>query len=426
MTPWIRKLRQLLARPRLGIELESTGVRGVLVERGEITNAEVVGLADVESLDVALTRVLEALRRPAWRKPLVYVAIGPAASQLRRLNHLPAIDGTRLLRDMVHSNAGRFFLKNGVPLLTSSVRREEGGNGWAAAVEEPPVRAVAEACRSSHLRLELAAPSIVALRCSLEDEWLTAVDGEVVMRAHVGSNGAIREIRRLSLSGEAGNWRAAMPVAALRSLGDAAMLFAAAYGATTIDRREPLALHARDLRLCREVSVPRWRMLLAISSLCFATMLALTLPAFYAQQVATRTARRLESVNRQYRQARWMEAELERTTASLREIDEFEATRRSTIRFIADLTTALPQDAWLQSLHLDKEGGTLTALAPRAAVTAAGLASLRSISTPTIVGTVSAEQLGPDRVERVTMRFRWKQVARTPASSPATAGGGRQ
>lgn len=416
MTPSIGAFRNLVSRPRLGLEIESSSVRGVLVERGQITSTMTVGLADVESLDVALRRVLETLRRPSWRKPLVYVAIGPAASQLRRLINLPAIDGARPLRDVVRSNAGRFFLKNGVPLLTSSVRREEGGDDWAAAVEEPPVRAIAEACRTSHLRLKLVAPSIVALRRSLErglaDEWLTAVDGDVVMRAHVGANGSFRELRRVAVAGATESSRAAVPVAALRSLGDAAMAFAAAYGATTIDRREPLVVHAQDLSKWRDGIVPRWRMLLAVVSLCVAMMLALTLPALYAQRVVTQTARRLEAMNRQYREAHWMEGELERATASLAEIDAFQASRRSTIQFIAELTTALPEDGWLQSLRLDKEGGTLVALAPRAAVTAAALASLKSISAPTILGSVASEQLGPDRIERVTMRFQWKAPER--------------
>jgi len=413
--PSMRKASSLLSRSRLGIEINSTDVRGVFVKHGHITKTAMVCLAGVESLEAALIQVLETLRGSSVRKPAVYVAIGPAASQLRRLTNLPAIASARPLRELVHSNAGRFFLRNGVPLLTSSVRREESGHGWAAAVEEPPVRAAADACRRAGLRLALVAPSIVAMRRTVDDEWLTAIDGDVVMRAHVGSNGAIRELRRFM----------APPVAEPQSLGSAATDFAVPFGATTIDRDEPLVLHERDLRMWRDVSVPGWRMAVAAAALCVAMMLSLTLPALYAQRIAAETARRLEAINRQYREAHWMETELARTTASLSEIDAFQATRRSTIAFMADLTTVLPEDAWLQNLRLDKDGGTLVALAPRAAVTATALASLKSISAPTIVGAVSSEQVGPDRIERVTMRFRWKLPKRNAASWLASGGRGQ-
>lgn len=425
MRQWVRRLRILLSPPRLGIEIDSSSVRGVLVRHGQITKTVIVGLTDVESLDVALARVLDTLRRTSWRKPRVFVAIGPAASQLRRLINLPAVGGARMLREMIRINAGRFFLKNGVPLLTSSVSLEETGCGWAAALEEPPVRAAAQACRSSHLRLELVAPSIIALRRSLEDEWLTAVDGEVVMRAHVAADGAIHELRRLAAATVEENGRSSAPVGALRSLGDAAVVYAAPYGATTIDPREPLVVHARDLRMWRDVSVPRWRLVLACSSLCVAIVLALAFPALYARRVATRAAQRLEAINRQYRKAHWMETELARTTTSLAEIEVFRVSRHSAIQFIADLTAALPADVWLQSLHLDNEGGTLIAMSSRAAVAVATLSELKLITSPTIVGAVSSEQRGPERIERVTIRFRWKTAQLTPVRSPARAAGGR-
>ena len=415
----VQKVRMVLSPPRLGIEIESGSVRGVLVRRGQIVRTAIVRLAEVESLDVALARVLDSLRPASWRKPRVFVSIGAATSQLRRLVNLPAVEGERNLRAMVRSNAGRFFLKNGVPLLTSSVSREENGCGWAAALEEPPVRAAAEACRSSRLRLELAAPSIVALRRSLDDEWLTAVDGEVVMRAHVAPHGGIHELRRVTGASMPETESASAPVAALRALGDAAAFYAAPYGATTIDRREPLVVPGRDLRIWRDVSVPRWRLLLACSSLGVAIVLALLLPALYARRVAARTAQRLEAVNRQYRQAHWMESELARTTTSLSQIESFRGSRPSAIQVLADLTAALPPDAWLQSLHIDSQGGTITALAPRAAVAVGALTELRSITSPTIVGAVSSEQLGPDRIERVTVSFHWKTAERSSARSPA-------
>jgi hypothetical protein len=89
------------------------------------------------------------------------------------------------------------------------------------------------------------------------------------------------------------------------------------------------------------------------------------------------------------------------------------------IDFLAALTASLPENAWLQSVHVDQQGGTLVALAPRAASALAGLSKLKTLTAPVIVGAVSNEQVGRDRIERVTIRFRWRTGERAPRPSSA-------
>jgi hypothetical protein len=343
--------------------------------------------------------------------------VGASSSQLRRLVNLPAIDSKRALRDVVRSSVARFFLKNGVPLLTSSVRREADGVGWAAAIDEPPVRAVAEACRSRRLRLEVAAPMVVALQRAMTGEVLIAADGDVVVEVHVGSRGELQDVRRTSAGDDEKINQRSTPVAALKSLGNNATTYAAAYGATAIERSEPLALHAQELRQWQDNSVPAWRMLLAAAALVATVALALTLPGLRASRVAAHASARLAAINRQYRAAQWTEAELLRTTIALDQLAAFQRSRRSMIDFFAQLTASLPENAWLQSVHLDQQGGTVVALAPRAASALAGLSELKSITAPVIVGAVSSEQIGPDRIERITIRFRWR-TAKFPETRP--------
>jgi Tfp pilus assembly protein PilN len=260
---------------------------------------------------------------------------------------------------------------------------------------------------------------VVALQRAIIGELLLAVDGDVVVEAHVGSDGELRDVRRTSVGDDEAIGRHSTPVAALQSLGDDATAYAAAYGATAIDRSEPLALHARELRQWQDTSVPTWRMLLAVGALLTAAALALMLPVLRANRIAADASARLAAINRQYRVAQWTEAELQSTTIALDELAAFQRSRRSMIEFLTELTASLPENAWLQSVHVDQQGGTLVALAPRAASALAGLSKLKTLTAPVIVGAVSNEQVGRDRIERVTIRFRWRTGERAPRPSSA-------
>jgi hypothetical protein len=410
-----------LIRPRVGIDLRSQSVRSVLVVRGSVARTATVSIEDAESPEAVVGRVLDSLCRGLWRKPRVFAAVGPSSSQVRRLANLPTVRSAGALQAIVRGSAGRFFLKNGVPLLTSSVRREDSGAGWAAAFEEPAVRALSEACKSRRLRLELTAPAIIALQRALTGELLVADDDDgVLVEAHVASDGALLDVRRAT-SSEGAAVGGATPIAAMRSLGERAIEYAGAYGATLIDRSEPLAVHARELPHWRNATVPRWRLLAAVGALLTTVGLAVALPALQASRVSTRAAARLAAINAKYRAAQWTEVELERTTSALEEIQAFERGRRSVTDFLAELTNALPESVWLQSVRVDRQGGTVIALAPRAASALAGLAELRSITSPVIVGGVSGEQLGADRIERVTIRFRWRTSERESAMTASNS-----
>ena len=408
MSDIVRSSSRLFGQPRLGIELGRRTLRSVLVVRGSVVRTSSAEVHPGESLETTVQQLVDAGCRGFWRRPRVCVAVGPSYSQLRRLVKLPDIDSERALRDLLRGSVGRFFVKNGVPLLTSSVRREGNGTGWAAAIDEPPVRAIAEACRTRRLHLDVVAPMVVALQRGVTGELLVAADGDVIVEAHIGSRGELRDVRRTPGTKDTATADQAVPVAALESLGEGAREYAAAYGATLIDRSESLALQAAELRQWQDTSVPTWRLFVALGVLLFAATLALMLPALRASRVAMLSTPRLVAINRQYRAAQWTEAELRRTTIALNELAAFDASRRSVIEFLDELTTSLSEGVWLQSIHVDEQGGTVIALAPRAASALDGLSELKSIARPVIVGAVSSEQIGPVRMERVTIRFGWR------------------
>jgi hypothetical protein len=416
-------MRLSLGAPRIGVDIGSRAVRAVLVRRGRPVDAQTVVLDEDDSLDAALASVLRSLAPRALRKPVVFAAIGPSASQLRQLVNLPAVGDARALREVVRGSTARFFLKNGVPLITSSVRREEDGTAWAAALEEPAVRAVAAACKAVRLPLVAIVPSVVALMDMSSDDEVIALDGDVMVELRIGAEGALHGVRRgMVPTSSQTSARVPTTVGAAGSLGTLDPEYAAAYGATSIDPREPLALHTGDLRPWRDTAVPRWRLVLAGTVLIITTLLSVTLPALFVRREAARGRARLATLDPAYRAARWVDQDLAATSSALAQIATFDRSRRSATGFIGQLTDVLPDDAWLQSVHLEEPGGSMTAVAPHASEAFAALSELRAVTTPAIVGAVSAEPVGPQRFERVTLRFRWRSPKEGAENAKASRG----
>jgi general secretion pathway protein L len=77
--------------------------------------------------------------------------------QVRALEHLPPVKDSAL-KQLVAQQAGRFFRKNGKPLITDAVWMQRGrgqeGVAQAAAVEEPWIEAIAAGARAAGLVLE--------------------------------------------------------------------------------------------------------------------------------------------------------------------------------------------------------------------------------------------------------------------------------
>ena len=415
-------MRWSLGTARIGVEIGSGAVRAVLVRHGRAVDATTVHLDDDEALLPALASALRSVAPRRLRKPRVFAAIGPSASQLRQLVNLPAVGDARALREVVRGSTARFFLKNGVPLITSSVRRQEDGTAWAAALDEPPVRALAAACRAARLQLASVVPSVVALKPMSSDDDVVAIDGDVIVELRIDAGGALQGVRRGTVSATGPDRPRLSTNVGGTLLGRVGAEYAAAYGATTINSHEPLALRAGDLRPWRDTGIPRWRLVLASTGLIITTLLSLALPALYAHREAARARTRLATLGPAYRAARWTDQELAATSSALTQIASFDRSRRSAAEFVAELTDELPEDAWLQSVRVEERGGSITALAPHASAAFAALSRLRYVTAPTIVGAVSPEPVGPERFERVTLSFRWRTTTRGAENTRAPRG----
>jgi hypothetical protein len=366
-----------------------------------------------------------------WLRPRVVVAIGPSAVQVKRLTGLPPLTDAAALEALVHEGAGRFFLRNGVPLITTGVRLVQPGTVWAAAFEAPVVEGVERACRAADLRLQAIVPTATALahavRTSASGERFVWMDGGVRTELTL-SEGRVESVRRLpsdragarsagcSTGGDAADTADSCPpppVEALQKLGERALDFADAYGATRMAQRlgrdEPLVLRAGSAALgsSRHSEPSRSRLAIAASVFILAAASAIAGPSLVATHSARDARSRLRSMETRVAEAESKETELSRVSRALSEVAGFQRSRRSATALLVDLARALPKEAALVALDVDTTGGTLVALGARASQVTTALEKVKEIASPEIVGPVTRESVGSREVERVTVRFRF-------------------
>jgi hypothetical protein len=305
-----------------------------------------------------------------------------------------------MLETVVRANVGRFFVKNGVPLLTTGVEVIERGEGWSAAVERPVIDAIVDACAARGLRVAAIVPAVLAIPQVLHDPVIAWLDGDVAVEVSYTAERRLSAIRRLTI-GDAG--AATHPQCG----GEEDAAFADALGATMIARKEPLAIRGDETRKRQDRASPV-RLILAAAALCVSVIAYLVGPAWLQQREARTAATRFAAVASDVRGAEWTVRELAGATAKLAAVSRFAAQRRSATLLLADLTLALPEDVFLTNLRVDESGGSIVALAPRAAMVPSLLEPVRSISSPSIVGAVTMETVAGERMERVTVRFSWR------------------
>jgi hypothetical protein len=396
----------------IGLSIASDHLRALGVRAGEVRwTLEAERTADGD-LAAEIVTLLRHATLPRWPRPMVAVAIGPAASQTKRLTGLPAIADVAALRAVVRESASRFFLRNGVPLVVSGVRVAEPGAAWAAAFEEPVIQGVEAACRMLRLRVRLIAPAVVALARGLEDadsiEWN---DGAI--RADLTIAGrkmtATRRVNDIVDEENLHSAQAPRVVDALRVLGQDGWRFADAYGATQLPSDEPLALRTMSGDL--DAGVSRRSVRVAAAALCIATAAAIVAPGVSSAVQINRIGRELVALEHRRNDADRAERDLGRMDAALAEVSAFDASRRSPTMLLASLAHVLPETAILVTVRIDSAGATIALLAPRAAAALAAVDSMAQVTSPEIIGPVTKEVVGTRELERATMHIRFGTAA---------------
>jgi hypothetical protein len=357
-----------------------------------------------------------------WVPRRVTVALGPSFVQLKRLPGLPPLTDPRELGAAVRANSARFFLRNGVPLSTSTLRVDGPGVAWGAATERPVLDDIAVACRAARLRLAAVVPTGAVLGAittgyAIDDgdgvsttvAWDDGTDryGFTFLRGRLVATK--RSPRDISLPTDSVALSGPRPA---HSIGRA---FAAAYCAALATRGEQMAW-----RPVYDPTLPEHRRARALArgALCIALAAALVTPGLSATLSARQAAAHVRADASRRRIALATRDSLAHVTAALDQMTAFAATRRPATFTLRALTESLPKGSAVVSLQLDTSGGTLVALAPKTAVLVDAIAADPYFSNVEVVGPVTRETTpgaavrgspatAPHEVERVTVRFRF-------------------
>jgi hypothetical protein len=406
-------------KKRVGLAIAHDSIRAVVVKDGRLFWAGEMsrepGVPSAEEIVSLLGRAPLA----RWRRTPVVAAIGPHASQLKRIAGLPSVDDTRILAAIVRENAGTFFLQNGVPLAVTGIRPAEAGCVWAAAIETTHVACVRQACRNPRLKLCSIGPAAAFVPRAIRSESFQWTDGPVTLDI-TRSDAKLTAIRRISIA--LGNEADSVePVAALEPLGENAPRFADAYGAAIAAVGEPLTLGpAGDVPWDRRRF--RRRLLPPLVTIVFAAVAVLLSPLY-----PLRVARNAEaSLRRLYASDQWrlmgeVLPQLERATAVLAELEQFAALRPQRTRLLAALATSLASQTAIVRFDIDNHEARLVVVAPRAQDVIAELEAIPGVDSVIQTGQVVRQNVAGKDLERVTVTFQYRpQVPRDSA-----AGGSR-
>ena len=394
---------------RIGVGVAADVVRVVLLSRnGEVGwHAEIPRQSSgAESLGTALRSAFAALPRRRWARPKVIVALGPHCTQLRLLSELPPLGKAADVSRAVGEGASRFFLRNGVPLVTGGVRMIDDRRAWAAAFETPVVETVIACCRESRLRLVAIVPSAAVLHAGLAGAHFLWDDG--VVRSEIAYDGAVVTAftRTPRLDEHSPPPDMLVPRKRLLTLGSSGWRFADAFGAAAVGVREPLRLH-RALLKPHQSRAPAWRRRIGIAAAVLTLALAALAPGARAWRTEQLAESELRARTAEQQRIALTTRELDRVTGALGEGAVFLRHRRSHLALLSSLTTALPADAWITAIKTDSAGGHLVTFAGRAAGVLAAIDSVRGIAGAELLGPVTREVVGTREAERATFRFRW-------------------
>lgn len=393
----------------IGIAVASDAVRAVAVKDGIVKWALRTERTEGGELAADLETLLRQAPVSRWSRPRVVAVVGPAGAQTKRLSGLPLLQDGGALAEIVRESSGRFFLRNGVPIITSGVRVDDEGT-WVAAFERPIVEAIKDTCARRKLRLSFVAPTLIVLSLATSQHTIRWRDGEVVAEATYGADGRLRAVKRAGDG--AANAGDAHIVSALATLGADAWQFADAYGAAVANSGEPIAWRGWSKRGGQGV-LSRAGRVAAVSAL-LAMLAAALAPSIGDAVSARRSSTQLAQLAPRTKRAVAARSELAQMTRALSEISAFAATRHSSVVLLSATTRALPEGAALASIHVDSTFGTMVIVAPRIAAAMSALDTVHAMSALEIVGPVTKEITGGKELERASVHFR---LSRIPANA---------
>jgi hypothetical protein len=387
---------------RIGLGIGSGTVRAVVVRHRRIAWAGEAPLAGADELQTALDGLLALAPVPRWPRPTLHVAVGPHAAQLKRVVGLPEIADPDALAAIVREAAGTYFLRNGIPLITTGVQPAGAGSAVAGALERPCVDAIRATCLARGLRLGPIVPTAVALTRSLTDASFRWTDGRLTIEVQ-RAGPLIEAVRTRPTVPSDAEPLTLTPVADLAALGADSQRYADAFGAATLDAHEPVAIRsAAGLTTL----VAGRRSLAQLAAVIAAGIIVVGLSPFAAKWAGDRAQRHVAQI----RPGRWKVittavGQLEKANALLRQASAFSASRASLSQMLGDLARTLPAQTALLQFDWSGDRGELTALTTNPTAVVSAVRRVPGITRVELVGTVTRLSAGGQDLQRITIRF---------------------
>lgn len=399
---------------RLGISIRRDECAGLIVRRGRIRWRRRVSRGSIDGIRAACAELLATAptRRARIR---VTVAVGVSYAQVKRISGLPSAMRADVASRLVRENVASFFLRSSPRLLATGVQLDGDGAAWSGALDAVLVDEVIEALRAARFRPPVVVPEPVVASMVLTPGTHHVVDGDVVTEFTMTDRGALERVRRFRRAsgddhagGVSGEWTAESPretAPAMRSLGDEARHYRAAFAAATCPPNHPLTWRpAPDPRRAR--SLARLRVCVAAVALILFATAAAVAPGIRAAVDASRATRLAERGEAVRAEAERIEDELRSVTAALDRVDRFASRRVDIPLLLGELARAIPDSTALLSLRIDSVETSLSVLTPRAADVIVELANVERVVSPRIVGSVVRDGGARTALERATIRFR--------------------
>jgi hypothetical protein len=399
---------------RLGISIRRDECVGLVVRRGRVLWRRRAARDAIQGVGPAIAELLATApqRRARVR---VTVAVGASYGQIKRITGVPSAMRADVASRLVRENVMSFFLRSSPRLVTTGVQRGGDGAAWSAALDAALVEEVVDALRAAGFRPPVFVPEPVAASMVLAPGTHQVVDGDVVAEITITDRGALERICRLRRGsddrggGDANrDWTAASlreSSAAIRSLGEEARHYLAAFAAATCPLNHPLTWRPpADPRRVR--SLARLRLGVAGATLVLSATAAAVAPGIRASvdaRTTTRLAARREAVRVE---AERIESDLRNVTAALDRVERFVSRRDDIPLLLAELARTLPDSSALLSLRIDSVETSLSVLTPHAADVIVELANAERVVAPRIVGSVVRDAGARTPLERATIRFR--------------------
>ncbi|HEY3554179.1 MAG TPA: hypothetical protein VGL67_03640 [Casimicrobiaceae bacterium] len=394
-------------KSHVGIEIGARAVRAIFVQSGSVRWHATAPLSDAGTLEHTVTALLAAAPRSIRRRS-VTVVLSTLWVQAKPLAGLPSVKPIRLANELLQHNEHAFFLATGRPRLLLGVHVEPDGTPWGAAFDSTTLEAVFHSMRSARLRLVRVVPLAVALSAVWPDEPITWRDGDAMFRLDSRGPGLRCPDRVLACDASEHETSPAI----LRSLGEEAGAYLAAYSAAIAPRRIPLAWRpsASSSHARRRRTIAR---LVGCIAFVAAAAFAVLAPNLRALRDAGASMSQLAELAPTRAKLLRDESDLRRVTGTLDRVATFTAERGSITRLLASMSRAIPESTALLTVRMDSVELAFSAISPHVADVLPALSAMDGIFEPRIVGSVTREVIGGAHVERAAFRFRRRRSARS-------------